>query len=302
MTTAFNAAPAGMIDTSLLPPALAAKHRDLNRAGALAAVPNWRRTVGATAGLATLGAWLSAPPAAAMLIAGPSALLISALTAALLACSVVATATVRRHPRGAYTRTERRHLDAARVQWPTSRADLTRHPNAARLLHDWDSRLASDRRVSDGDAALVWAEPNLVAVAVLIADSIRDTTTWTCTQIDTHRARIDIDAAVHQIALSAYRCWRAHATNTTTADAAESTWHELVDLIDTLSDYCKALRNIDHLLMCKALLDVDGEDALVMVELGIDQLAAVPFDRNEIRADLDTQIHTALDRLARTQR
>lgn len=295
MLEALAAAPAGHIDPALLPPALAAKLADRDRAGVPSAPLTWRPAT-ATAATVVLGLGLAAPPAAALAVTGPTATILTTGAVATTAWLVMVATLLCRHPRLIYTRAERRCLDAARVHWPAHRAALTQYPNPG-LVDEWDARLQTTAAQHAGTAALVWPEPNLVAVAGVLTAGVYDTKAWASPLLDIYRVRMDVDKQLHRIALLAHRRWRQHAANLGPISNHDATWRELVDLVDQISAYRTHLLGIDAIFTAKALLDLDVDDALLIPELGIDT-ATGQLDRNQVRDDITTQLHRALDDLA----
>lgn len=115
------------------------------------------------------------------------------------------------HPGWRYTRSERKALRRAVVQWPASLKDLADYPNRDVLEAEWATRFADDPPTHPGAAALVWREPNVAATANTSAESARHSRLWKTDLLDAHNARLDLDAVMATIVATAHRLWRTHA-------------------------------------------------------------------------------------------
>lgn len=302
MLEALASSPAGHVDPMLLAPALAAKLAATTHGGITNAPLTWRHDATTSAATVALGLALGGPSAAALPLTGPTAAVVTTGGVAAIAWLVLVAALLRRHPRVSYTRAERRSLDAARVHWPAHRDALTAYPNPD-LVDEWDARFRTqpDAAQHAGAAALVWPEPNMVAVAAVLTAGVRDTKAWSCPLLDIYRARMDLDGHLSRIALLAHRRWRRYAANLGPSAGHDSAWRELVELVDQIGTYRAQLLGIDALLTAKALLDLDVEDALLSPELGITTDTG-HLDRNRVRDDITTQLHHALDHLTNETR
>jgi hypothetical protein len=110
-----------------------------------------------------------------------------------------------------YSRAERRALCAATVRWPTDQSQLATFANGDVLDAEWHARLGDSPTTHRGGAALVWCEANLVAIAQIIGQQICGCRIWHTAVLDQHDVRIDVDTAVHEVTIHAYRMWRSHA-------------------------------------------------------------------------------------------
>ncbi|WP_162625590.1 hypothetical protein [Mycolicibacterium llatzerense] len=209
---------------------------------------------------------------------------IAAGAASLMVHAILA---LRRAPWCGYTRRERMHLSAALASWPNKRSELRANTG---LEAAWDHRLGARAPRGAGAAALVWNEPNLVAVAVIVIDSVLRTDIWSTHLLDLHHARIDLDSELHRINLLAHRLWRS----TTASDhcpAADPTqpWNRLTDRVDELTRYAETLIAIDALTRQRNILE--------NADLTQEAHRLPGSTRSHMCADLNQQIRAALEQL-----
>lgn len=174
-------------------------------------------------------------------------------------------------PRPVYSDAEVGQLNDAAVIWPIMSQELDSYPNSAVLQREWDqctngggSAMVEWGAQASGQAALVWREPRLVAVANLIARDIKASPAWASELFDIHRVRIDLDQTLADIQFRAYRIWKAHANlvpppttgpddviarrNSEIRAAAENAWSTLTELVRQLHDYKQQLAPIDEMV------------------------------------------------------
>lgn len=306
MMDALLAAPR-VIDESALPPALAVRRA---RATRITTRITGRQYAFGVAAFAAISAFITGvvglTPALMHALSAPTAAVsIAAAIIAATACAAAAAAlgiliklAIGPIISGSrYIRHDRAQLRAARTVWPTSRPTLlTEYPYAAALAEDWNRRFASGDPHHRGAAALVWPEPNMVAMACVLASNIRRTETWTTPLLDNHRVRIDLDATLARITVLAHRRWRLTRTAPDpTAPDIRHDWGHLIDVIDELADYTTTINGLDAALRRKAVLDVDAEDTALAYEFLSDP---DNFDRDDTRAELSTSLHHTLNALA----
>lgn len=297
MMDALLAAPQA-IDESALPPALAVRRAHAARTTTRT---TWRQYAVGIVGFAAIASFITGvigiAPALMHALTTPTAAVVS-IAAAIIALGILirlAIGPIISVSR--YIRHDRAQLRAARTVWPTSRRTLiTEYPHAPALVENWDRRFAGRDPNHRGAAALVWPEPNMVAMACVLAGSIRRTHTWTTSLLDNHRVRIDLDAALARITALAHRRWRLTRTAPgPTAPDTRHDWGHLVDAIDELADYAATINGLDAALRRKAVLDVGAEDTVLAFEFLADP---DDFDRDDARAQLSTSLHHTLSALA----
>ncbi|WP_301123478.1 hypothetical protein [Mycolicibacterium fortuitum] len=226
---ALTDAPHGFVDDAALPAPLAARRRYLNQVG----VPARPRSI---TGLLIASLVLLSVLFVDAVVAGlvnPSRYWLIAI---LLNGAVVAAALWTGRPW--YRRADTQLLRDSVVEWPTTRSDLRRYANADVLEAEWDARFRNADPTHRGAAALVWGEPHLVALAQLIANTIRFSPVWKSSLLDEHNVRLDLDAILREVTACAHRLWRHHAaTHLHTGPPDAHAWQQVVAMIDTLSDY-----------------------------------------------------------------
>ncbi len=283
MMAALSAAPCDTVDETALPPATADKRARRGDTGRPYRPPprlDGLRVIGGS--LATIALVVVIP--ASPKLNSPLTYAIAAGTAALMVRAILA---LRRAPWYGYTRRERMHLSAALASWPNRRSELRSDTG---LEASWDHRLGTLAPRRAGAAALVWNEPNLVAVAAIVIDSILRTDIWTTHLLDLHHARIDLDSELRRINLLAHRLWRS----TTASDhcpPADPTqpWNHLTDRVDELTRYAETLIAIDALTRQRNILE--------NADLTQEAHRLPGSMRSQMCADLNQQIRAALEQL-----
>ncbi|WP_157931534.1 hypothetical protein [Mycobacteroides abscessus] len=238
----------------------------------------------------------------------------------------------RRAKRLNFTDDELEQLSAATVNWPRCARELSKYPAARTLKAEWQERTNSVRQTEsgstdssaevdlprDGASALVWREPQLVAVSTLIAQDIKKTLAWKSPLFDGHRIRVDLDTTLDDIRLRAHRIWSIHANlvevpshtsgcaairdrNSQLLQAAELALDALVKLVVQLDDYRKQLAPIEAAITEIELLERSSEgitDAMVRqlhrdaagAELQADAVAAAEEELQVLNAALTQQL------------
>lgn len=287
---ALAAAPSGFVDDSMLPASLAIRRIHRNQIG----TPIRRR--GVTALITTaIVLWLAVGAAAAVAcLTRPAPGWVILLPAAGVCIAGLVWA-----GRPWHRRADSEHLRHAAVEWPTKRSDLQRYPNSDVLEAEWDTRFGHADPAHRGAAALVWCEPNLVAIAQLAANAIRSSEVWSMRLLDEHNARVDLDAILREVTVQAHRMWRHHAdTHLDLGPIDEDVWNQLVSMIDSLTDYQRALTgHIDHLLSNREIIrNLRADDPAEMASAALG-LAAVPRSRGALAAMVEKELLTEIDLL-----
>ncbi|MUL60984.1 hypothetical protein B5P44_00090 [Mycobacterium sp. CBMA 213] len=282
MMAALSAAPCDMIDETALPPATTAKRALRGDTGTPYRPPtrlDGLRVIGVSLAMTAL-----AIVSASSKLNSPLTCVVAAGAVSLMACAIRA---LRRAPWYGYTRRERMHLSAALAAWPHDRSELLVNTGQEAA---WDHRLGARVPRRAGAAALVWNEPNLVAVAVIVIDSILRTDVWTTHLLDLHHARIDLDSELRRINLLAHRLWRSTtAPDRYPAAAPTQSWNDLVDRADELTRYADTLIAIDALTRQRT--------ALENADLAQEAHGQPGSTRSRMCADLNQQIRDALEQL-----
>ncbi|MGJ6127407.1 hypothetical protein QN239_33040 [Mycolicibacterium sp. Y3] len=207
------------------------------------------------------------------------------------------------HPARRYTPSERRALRAATICWPTSREDLAGYDNADILEAEWNARFGRTEYSHAGAAALVWPEPNAITAAYRSAQSARHSRLWKTDLLDTHDARLDVDARLNHIVAAAHRLWRTHAdTHLHLGPTDTDAWGRLLESIDALTEYARILNGrADRLIAYREILRLDVEDRWIGLELGL-PLESTALDRQALDRAVEQELSDLLDGLATTVR
>lgn len=175
------------------------------------------------------------------------------------------------------------------MRWPAHQRQLASFANGDVLDAEWHARFGDSPTNHRGGAALVWCEANLVAIAQIIGQKILGCPIWHTPVLDQHDVRIDVDAAIRDVAIRAYRMWRSHADtylNLGLRDEAE--WSRLVDIIDGRADL---------LLVYQEVLGMDEvDDVAIALEFALDP--SEPVDRAALKTELDQEFGHIMSQIA----